>query len=256
MEPVEVPRPTHWPVFADVASSFASGPFSRPHKLFSEFAVKQAGSGRPGGPRDLLWQTVVVASVAALEAGLEDLLLGAHAARNRCEGAAVQPGINAPDGNLGKWLVEDRLMAPTPDKLARILFGDFGIMLGHLPAEARFEARRKQISNQGSGKGDAVAGPTTWTELRDYVETIGYIRNAAAHGDAAKLKSPPTKRAGLLWVRKADGVWSVQQPHALTAIRTVLATFNLAAVHLAVATHQPGPRLMLPNDVGYPVMRP
>lgn len=251
-----MPRPAQWPTFSAVTSGFAPGPFSRPHKLFTEFAVKQAGSGRPGGPRDLLWQTVVVASVAALEAGLEELLLGAHAARNGCEGDPVLPGINAPDGNLGKWLVEDRLMAPNQEKISRILFGDFGIMLGSLPTEARFEARRKTRSNAGSGKGEPVAGPRRWAELRDYVEMVSYIRNAAAHGDATKLTSPPSKQHGLLWVRKANGVWSVQQPHALTALRAVLATFNLAAVHLAAATKQPAPRLLLPDRVTYPVVSP
>jgi hypothetical protein len=81
---------------------------------------------------------------------------------------------------------------------------------------------------------------------------LNYIRNAAAHGDAAKLRNPPPRREGDLWLRKANGIWSVQQPHALTALRTVMATFNLVATELAAATAQPAPSLTLPETVTYP----
>lgn len=247
-----MPPPGPWPVFANVANGFATGPFARPRTLFDEFAVRQTGSGRPAGPRDLLWQTVVVAGLGALEAGLEEILLGAHAVRLGCQGHAVDPRVNAPDANPAKWLAEDRLIAPGPVKIERILFADFGILLGALPSTARFEVRFKNWSLGGSGKGSRAPGPTNWQTLSAFLETLNYIRNAAAHGDAAKLRNPPPRREGDLWLRKANGIWSVQQPHALTALRTVMATFNLVATELAAATSQPAPSLTLPNTVTYP----
>lgn len=241
-----------WPTFAAVAAGFATGPFSRPRKLFDEFVAKGSGSGRRAGPRDLLWQTVVVAGLAALEAGLEELVLGAHAARGGWEGDPVTRGVNAPDANPGKWLAEDRLMAPGSVKIERALFADFGIVLGTLPTAARFEVRRKSWSKGGSGRGERRPGPASWTVLRTYLDTLSYVRNAAAHGDARKLRNPPTRCEGDLWLLKEDGVWSVQQPHALTALRTVMATFNLAATELAGAAGLAVPTLTLPDTVTYP----
>lgn len=250
--PAPTSTPPVWPTFSVVASGFLAGPFSRPHKLFDEFVAKGPGSGRRAGPRDLLWQTVVIASLGALEAGLEDLLLGAHAARGGWEGDPVARGVNAPDANPATWLAEARLMAPGPVKIERTLFADFGIVLGTLPSAARFELRRKTSSKGGSGRGEPRPGPASWNVLRTYLETLSYIRNAAAHGDARKLKNPPSTCRGDLWLLKADGVWSVQQPHALTALRTVMATFNLAVTELAGAIRQPVPSLALPDRVTYP----
>lgn len=241
-----------WPVLADVATGFRTGPFARPQKLFNEFFAKGAGSGRRAGPRDLLWQTVAVSSLAALEAGLEELLLGAHAARLGCQGAVATPGVNSPDTNPRKWLSDDRLMAPSAVKIERILFADFGIVLSSLPTQAHFEVRRKQSSLGGSGQGSPAAGPREWPRLKAYLETLSHVRNAAAHGDASKLGASPSRCEGDLWLTKQNGSWSIQQPHALTALRTVVSAFNLAAVELANATGESVPSMMLPDEVGYP----
>lgn len=242
-----------WPVFADVAADFYAGPLARPRRLLVEFTARGAGSGRRAGPRDLLWQTVVISSVAALEAGLEDLLLAAHAVRLLAEGDPVLTGANAPDTNVRKWLADDRLMGPNAQKIDRILFADFGILLGALPMAGQFRPRRKEQPNAGSGRGREVAGPATWGQLSNYLNAIAYIRNAAAHGDAAKLGPPPKhlQCEGDLWLKKANGNWSVQQPHALSAVRTVLAVHNTTADALASSLGVPIPPLTLPSNITF-----
>lgn len=241
-----------WPYLSETAERFVSGPFVRPRSLFDAFVAKGVGSGRRAGPRDLLWQTVAVSSLAALEAGLEELLLGAHAARRGCEGDLAETGVNSPDSNPRAWLADDRLMAPNARKIERILFADFGVVLNGLPVSSQFHARRKNWSKGGSGRGSLVAGPTDWTGLKRYLETLSHIRNAAAHGDTAKLGKAPSHCEGDLWLLKEDGRWSVQQPHALTALRTVLSAFNLAATELSAVTASPPPELTRPDSVDYP----
>jgi hypothetical protein len=243
-----------WPVFADTATAFFDGPLARPRRLLSEFTARGTGSGRRAGPRELLWQTVAISSVAALEAGLEDLLLAAHAVRLGAEGATVRSGTNAPEAKVRKWLADDRLMGPSAQKVERILFGDFAVLLAALPAEGQFRPRRKTKPNAGSGQGQEVVGPAAWRDLREYFDAVVYIRNAAAHGDASKLGAPPSylKCEGDLWLKKADGNWSVQQPHALTAVRTVLAVHNTIAAALAAALGVPKPTLTSPSVIVFP----
>lgn len=242
-----------WPDFVAETAGFYSGPLIRPRKLFEAFVAKGNGSGRRAGPRDLYWQTVAASSLAALEAGLEDLLLAAHGARQGSEGHKVLKGSNSVDSNPRKWLVEDRLMAPDARKIERVLFADFGVLLDNLPDSATFRARHKDWSKGGAGRGTDVPGPATWRELGKYLNTLHYIRNAMAHGDATKLGKCPAECEGLLWLQKQDGYWSVQQPHALTALRTVVAVFNTAAEGLASTLGRPVlTTLTRPDTIDYP----
>lgn len=235
-----------WPYFEGEASRFSRDHLRRPRSLLKEFTARGKGSGRRSGPRDLLWQSVVSSAVAALEAGLEDLIFAAHAARLGVEGAPIRAGINTPQKKPRNWLVETRLMAPSAVKLERILFADFGVMLGPLPGSALFTVMRKSWSKGGSGRGAAKPGPKEWSELRDYLDTLAYIRNAAAHADVGKLDSCPSYCLGDLWLQKEDGAWSVQQPHGLTAVRTALAIFNTTAEALS-STVGKGQTLSLSN---------
>lgn len=246
---------TTWPVFADECERFATDHLLRPTKLLEAFAgATGAGSGRLPGPRQLYWQTVAVFAYGALEAGLEDLVFAGHGLRNGCEGQTIQTGVNAPTPNPRAAIAEKRLQNPGPDQISSILFQDFGVLLGGLPAEARFEVRFKDWSLGGSGRGQPRPGPTNWADLRPFLFTLSYIRNATAHGDVAKLHAgSPASCEGALWLRLKSGAWSVQQPHALTALRTVLGTFNLVAVALG---DQLGvnvrPRLSLPDTIVFP----
>lgn len=244
--------PQHWPVFTEVVRGFYNQDMARPRKLFNAFVATGRGSGRRAGPRKLYWQAVVAFAVAALEAGLEDLVFAAHAVRQESQGQLIKKGSNSVDSNPRKWLVADRLMAPSAQRLERVLFADFGVVLGAIPADAQFAARKKESSKGGSGRGEHVEGPTTWSGLRIYLETMSHMRNATAHGDAEKLTNPPRGCEGLLWLRTDDGLWSVQQPHALTALRTALAVFNTTAVALADRLATQVPKLTSPNTVDYP----
>jgi len=244
---------TSWPIFADEASRFYSDHLRRPRLLLDEFTATGAGSGRRKGPRDLLWQSVAVSSVAALEAGLEDLVFAAHAARLGYEGQSITPGVNTPHKNPRSWLVEARLMAPGPAKVEQVLFADFGLMLDVLPATAKFTMMTKESSKGGAGRGVPKAGPVAWAELRKHLDTLAYIRNATAHADAGKLGACPPHCKGALWLQKADGSWSLQQPHGLTALRAALAIYNTVAEVLRSALSITSvPSLTAPNKIGYP----
>ncbi len=242
-----------WPVFEDEAHRFYASHLSRPRSLLAEFTASGTGSGRRAGPRDLLWQAVATSTVAALEAGLEDLIFAAHAARLNVEGDPIRSRTNSPDANPRAWLVEARLMAPSVQKLERVLFADFGLMLGSLPTSARFTALTKDEPNRGSGRGNPRPGPTHWTDLRRYLEVLNYIRNATAHADARKLVSPPDACEGKLWVAKSDGTWSVQQPYGLTGIRSALAVYNTVAEALNTTLgRSTNLSLHRPDDVDFP----
>jgi hypothetical protein len=242
----------HWPDFATEAGRFYGDHMKRPRKLFEAFTARGKGSGRRPGPRTLYWQTVVMSSLAALESGLEDVVYAAHGARQSAGGQVITKGANAVDSNPRKWLVEDRLMAPDARKIERLIFADFGLLLDDLPPSARFKARNKEWSKGGSGRGVEITGPTTWRELADYLDTMHYIRNATAHGDAAKLGACPKKANGVLWLQKEDGDWSVQQPHALTSLRTTVSAFNAVAEGLAAKLGLTGPTLTKPDTIDYP----
>jgi hypothetical protein len=243
-----------WPIYADECERFVAGHLARPRKLFDAFVARGAGSGRRAGPRLLYWQTVAVFSYGALEAGLEDLVFAAHALRNGVEGDEIAARKNTPTRNPREWIVESRLQNPGPARINKLLFQDFGLLLDDLPSEARFEVRFKSWSKGGSGRGERRAGPASWNTLSSYLETLGYIRNATAHGDASRLHDrSPSSCEGALWLAREDGNWSVQQPHALTALRVVVATFNLIAIRLGdhlgsdVRAH-----VTDPDAIGYP----
>jgi hypothetical protein len=215
-----------WPTAHSAVEDFYGLQLAVPLDLWRAFEVRTGGSQRPHGPRRLQWLATLMLGVSALEAGLENLIISAHGHRM---GRTGQASLSR---DTRRYLVEDPLQAPNAQKIERLLFSTFGIELGPLPDMARFEARRKLSPNTGSGKGERVPGPTTWTDLKDFLNALVYVRNAAAHGDTAKLARVPEWAEGFLWVRKQDGTWSIQQPHALTGLRTVVAAFNTTAVAL------------------------
>jgi hypothetical protein len=153
---------------------------------------------------------------------LEDLLLAAHGRRSNKTGQTLLRADR-------RYLVEGPLQDPNAQKIKQVLFGSFGVELDALPRSARFTARKKASPNRGSGRGEEVPGPTTWSALCKYLDALSHVRNATAHGDVIRLRTAPQTAEGLLWVKKQDGGWSIQQPHALTGLRTVVATFNTIA---------------------------
>jgi len=243
----------NWPVFKDEAERFFESHLARPRKLFEAFVAAGTGSGRRPGPRLLYWQAVFSFSIAALEAGLEDLIFAAHGARQGAEGQPITAASNSPDGNPRSWLVEKRLMAPNSSKVNQVLYADFGSLIGSLPVSGRFTVLWKYAPEAGSGRGEKKPGPTTWAELSKHLDTMQYIRNATAHGDAARLARHPQHSRGALWLLRQNHEWSVQQPHALTALRATLAVFNTVAEELAQAIGYPTLlSLTTPDTIDFP----
>lgn len=245
-----------WPYFENEAHRFVSDHMRRPRALFDDVAkqdVPGSGSGRPAGQRALLWQSVVVLSVAGLEAGLEDLLFAAYARSLGVEGGSIAATSKAADVRR-TVLVGDPLQAPNARKVERLLLGQFGLSVTSVPLSAHHDVMAKDESNRGSGKGTARGGPTTWKDLKEHWEALSYVRNAVAHADTVKLKDKRPKHAeGVLWVASADGTWSVQKPHALSAMRTVTAIFNTVAEAVAASVgHTFATDLDTPMAIDYP----
>lgn len=211
-----------WPSASSAVAEFYSGHLALPQDLWKAFQVTAAGSQRPKGPRNLQWAASLVLGLASLEAGLEDLFLAAHGARAGLTGGQLERDER-------RYLVEAPLQAPNAQKIEQLLFAHFGARLHTISHIGQFTARHKDSPNTGSGRGSQRPSPTTWADLRDYVKALAHIRNATAHGDVVKRRNPPDGAEGHLWLRKQDGGWSVQQPHALTGLRTVVAVFNSVA---------------------------
>ncbi len=233
----------HWPTPEDAVREFYGAHLQLPLALFEDLQVKTPGSGRPAGQRKLLWSATFVLSAAALEAGLEELVFSAHGRRMRQSGTATK--------KTRQSLVENALMTPGPAKIEKLLESQFGIVPSSVPQIARFEARRKDWAKGGAGKGDSQPGPHTWAELMKYLGAIMHIRNGTAHGDVVKLRNSPANCEGLLWVRLQGGGWSMQLPHAITALRTIVSVFNTVAYELddAVGLYSKASPLQSPNDL-------
>jgi hypothetical protein len=51
------------------------------------------------------------------------------------------------------------------------------------------------------------------------IRALSFIRNGFAHRTRNKTHVLPPHGRGVLWVEKADGLWSVQKPHAMSSLR-------------------------------------
>ena len=210
-----------WPTPIEAVDEFYTGNLSAPKALFKDLQITGLGSKRPTGQRKLLWSSLAILSVAALEAGLEELVFSAH-------GVRANSGSTTKEAR--KRIVEHTLMTPSPWKIQNVLFDQFGCAPpSTLPDCARFALLAKKESNRGAGKGTKQTGPKTWEELVCLHSALNHIRNATAHGDVKKLSNLPDSAEGTLWLRTKDGAWSVQQPHGLNGLRVVVSMYNVVA---------------------------
>ena len=167
---------------------------------------------------------------AALEAGLEDIILAAY---GHCNSETGREDHLLP--RRRNYLVERRLSSPSFENIEHILIAYFGIELDVLPEIAKFKARIKKSSNKGAGRGAQRLSPSDWNGLKKLLQILSRVRNAVAHGEAYSSQSLPVGSLdyeGYLWVQRANGTWSVQAPHALTGIRTVISVYNTVAFAL------------------------
>jgi len=235
----------NWPHLDSAPEAFYRASLAPTNALWSAWRMPTAvGSGRPSGPRNWQWSATVVLAVAALEAGLEELLLAGHARRAGLEGTTIPRKER-------EHLVENPLQAPNSGKIERLMFASFGRRMTDLapwPSACSFTARRKTLAHAGSGRGSASTSPANWEDLAKWVDAVVYIRHAIAHGDAAKHASFPQAGEGFLWVKMKSGGWSVQQPHALTTLRTVVGCYNAVALVLHTEFGSPGPSSLQSPD--------
>lgn len=218
-----------WPSAREAVNQFYQADLRPALDLWDHFYVRSGGPGRRAGPRQTQWLSTLVVTYAALEAGLENIVVAAHGHRNS------KTGHDTLSRKRREHLVENSLSSPTVDKIENTMFAHFGIELGPLPDVAMFTAYTKPVTNEGEGR--PQSSPTDWTSLRDFLRALSYIRNAFAHSDTRRLQSPPEFGKGHLWAGSKTGdTWSFQQPHALTGIRTVISVYNTVAHALDNAT--------------------
>ncbi len=118
------------------------------------------------------------------------------------------------------------------------MLAQFGVLPSQIvvPPEAHFTTRAKAVALGGAGSGSPNRFAGNWTELAARLDAIQHFRNAIVHADSRKLVTIPQAASSLpdrvkasIWANQADGTWSVQMPHTVTAVRTTVAVFNTVA---------------------------
>ena len=179
----------------------------RAHAVFAIFELDSAqiGSGRPGGPRSALWGSIVVLARASLEEALRRVHL--HICQtSECEYTKVP-------------------LDPTNFKK---FFTEHGVTLAEeIPIELHVALRAKPQAKGGDGTGLPINGPLTAPELLSLLAALNHIRNGFAHRDPKKTEALPPDGAGVLWVAPGAGTeWTVQKPHAFSAMRFCHSVFR------------------------------
>ncbi len=240
---------TMWPTPADASTRFYDSNLKSAVGLLRAIATdrRSRGSGRPPGQPQAEWRAVLVLALAALEAGLVDVGLAAHHHRvsSRCDalgdGAATEKELTRARGRLLSSLP---LSAPNAQKIENFMLSQFGVLPSRIvvPPVAHFTARRKREALGGAGSGTKASFRGGWDELAARLDAIQYFRNAIVHADSRKLTTIPGAASSLpesvqdsIWARQKDGNWSLQMPHAVTAVRTTVAVFNTVADTLYAA---------------------
>ncbi|MCY4068071.1 MAG: hypothetical protein OXE79_03025 [Acidimicrobiaceae bacterium] len=133
------------------------------------------------------------------------------------------------------------LSAPNAQKIENFMMAHFGVLRSMItvPDVANFTARCKQKARGGSGSGTTLQFSGGWDELAVRLDAIQYFRNAIVHADSQKLAEIPQSLSALssslrssMWAEKENSSWSLQMPHAVTAVRTAAAVFNTVAFTL------------------------
>lgn len=241
-----------WPTPAEAAKQFYDSNLRSAVGLLTSIVAdrRSRGSGRPPGEPQAEWRAVLVLALAALEAGLVDVGLTAHHHRIRSRSAAGTAVTNEELSRArGRLLGSLPLSAPNAQKIENFLLAQFGVLPSQIvvPPEAHFTARAKAVALGGAGSGSPVAFAGNWTELAARLDAIQHFRNAIVHADSRKLSALPQAASSLpdsvrasIWAKQADRTWSVQMPHAVTAVRTTVAVFNTVTFVVYSAAGLPG----------------
>jgi len=186
-------------------------------------------------------------ALAALEAGLVDVGLAAHYHRFVSRDGALGDGT-ATENELasarGRLLNSLPLSVPNAQKIENFMLAQFGVLPSGIvvPPVAHFTARCKPVALGGAGSGSRAPFTGGWDELAARLDAIQHFRNAIVHADSRKLTTIPHAASALpesirgsIWASQKDGNWSLQMPHAVTAVRTTAAVFNTVAFTLYAA---------------------
>lgn len=233
-----------WPTPADAASGFYDSNLKSAVGLLTSIAADRGsrGSGRPPGQPQAEWRAVLVLALAALEAGLVNVGLAAHHHRIESQSAALGEGTGTTDELArarGRLLSSLPLSAPNGQKIENFMLAQFGVLPSQIavPTVARFTALRKPSARGGAGRGTPTPFSGDWSELAARLDAIQHFRNAIVHADSRKLTTIPKAASRLperarasIWAKQMDGRWSLQMPHAVTAVRTTVSVFNTVAV--------------------------
>ncbi|WP_420612671.1 hypothetical protein [Candidatus Spongiisocius sp.] len=156
--------------------------------------------------------------------------------------AALQEDMTRARGRLLDSLP---LSTPNAQKIEKFLLSQFGVLPSQIkvPPSAHFTTLRKKLALGGAGSGIPGRLEGKWAELAVRLDSIQYLRNAIAHADPRKLETIPQAASNLpdevvatMWARKRDNSWSLQMPHAVTAVRTTVSVFNTVAFMLFTVT--------------------
>ncbi len=232
-----------WPTPADAASRFYESNLKSAVGLLTAIAADRSsrGSGRPPGQPQAEWRAVLVLALAALEAGLVDVGLATHYHRIKRRSPIIGNDTETTEELArarGRLLSSLPLSAPNAQKIENLMLAQFGVLTSQIaiPEVARFTARRKPSARGGAGRGTSTPFSGDWSELAARLDAIQHFRNAIVHADSRKLTTIPTAASGLpehvqgsIWANQTDGTWSLQMPHAVTAVRTTVAVFNTVA---------------------------
>ncbi len=251
-----------WPTPSEAARQFYDSNLKSAVGLLASIEAdrRSRGSGRPPGQPQAEWRAVLVLALAALEAGLVDAALAAHHHRivNRSPVGSASADLNRARGRLLDSLPHS---SPNAQKIENFVLAHFGVLPSNIvvPSIARFTTRVKSRARGGAGQGIEVAFTGDWRELAARLDAIQHFRNAIVHADARKkgtippaASSLPDNVTGSLWALQEDGSWSLQMPHAVTAVRTTVAVFNTVASVLDSASGLSGATtaaLRCPDDV-------
>lgn len=235
-----------WPTPADAARGFYDLNLKSAVGLLTTIVADRSsrGSGRPPGQPQAEWRAVLVLALAALEAGLVNVGLAAHHHRISSRSATLGKGAGTTNELArarGRLLSTLPLSAPNGQKIENFMLAQFGVLPSQvaIPKVARFTARHKPAALGGAGRGTPTPFSGDWSELAARLDAIQHFRNAIVHADSHKLTTIPKAASrlpalvqGSIWASQKDGTWSLQMPHAVTAVRTTVAVFNTVAVAL------------------------
>jgi len=210
-----------------------SRPFDEIHlaqvafELF-ELESAQIGSGRPSGPRSHLWGSIVILA----RASLEDALRRLH--RELC--GVPECRYTRPQLDPTKFLGFLRYHDVTPAE--------------GIPESLHVALLLKDVAKSGSGTGKWVNGVRDQEQLVALMAGLNHIRNGFAHRDPRKTEMLPPGGSGILWVAPEEGSeWTVQKPHAVSAMRFCEVVFRYVVQsvwgeQIAVQVRSPLPVLL------------